>query len=86
MIEYQEYTKSYLLACDKCGRYDAVTTARTLDRAVEIASTLYKWAVDTPVGVLCPSCTILWGEGKLERDATAVSHGSASPTSARISR
>lgn len=22
-IEYQEYAKSYLLTCDRCGRYDA---------------------------------------------------------------
>ena len=68
MIEYQDYTKSYLLACDRCGRNDAVTTARTLDQAKHIASTLFKWATDTPLGMLCPSCAILWREGVLERD------------------
>jgi hypothetical protein len=68
LIEYQEYTKSYMLACDRCGRNDAVRTARTLDQAKRIASTVLRWTADTPFGVLCPSCTVLWRDGTLERD------------------
>ena len=68
LIEYQEYTNSYLLACEKCGRNDTVATARTLDQAKQIASTVFKWSMDTPLGVLCPSCTVLWREGVLERE------------------
>ena len=68
MIEYQDYTKSYLLACDRCGRNDAVRTAIDLEHAKRIASTIFKWATETSLGVLCPSCTVLWREGMLERD------------------
>ena len=68
MIDYQDYSKSYILTCDKCGRHDAVRTARTLDQAQRIASLFFKWATDTPLGVLCPSCTILWRDGVLERN------------------
>jgi hypothetical protein len=85
LIEYQEYTKSYLLACDKCRRNDAVATARTLDQAKHIASTVLRWATDTPAGVLCPSCTVLWREGKLDRqeiEATSRNRLSASVTNA----
>ena len=67
MIEYQEYSKSFMLTCDKCGRHDAVRTARCLNQAKRIASAFFKWAMDTPLGVLCPSCTILWRDGVLER-------------------
>jgi hypothetical protein len=68
LIEYQEYSKSYFLACDRCGRKDAVRTARTLDQAKHIASVFFKWATDTPRGVLCPFCTVLWRDGTLERN------------------
>jgi hypothetical protein len=68
LIGYNELAKSYLLACDRCGRKDAVRTARTLEQAKRVASTVFKWTVDTPLGVLCPICTILWHEGTLERD------------------
>ena len=74
LIEYQEYTKSYLLACDKCGRYDAVRTARTLDRAKHVASNVLNWSIDTPLGVLCPSCTVQWREGMLEPDGKEASY------------
>ena len=68
MAVMTEARSKLLLACDKCGRYDAVTTARTLDRAKHVASNVLKWSTDTPLGVLCPSCTALWREGTLERD------------------
>jgi hypothetical protein len=68
VIEYQDYNKSYFLACEKCGRNDAVRTARSLDQAKHIASVFFKWATDTPLGVLCPSCTVLWRDGVLERN------------------
>ena len=56
-IEYQEYTKSYLLTCDRCGRHDSVRTARTEHQMRHIAQTLFKWQMDTPHGDLCPSCS-----------------------------
>ena len=68
MIAYQDYTKSYLLNCDRCSRTDSVRTARDLTQARHIASTFFKWATDTPLGVLCPSCTVLWRDGTLERN------------------
>jgi len=68
VIEYKDLTKSYLLACDRCGRNDAVRTARTLDEAKRIATSFFKWATDTPLGVLCPSCAVLWRDGTLGRD------------------
>ena len=68
MIEYHDYTKSYALACDRCGRRDAVRTARSVAQAEHIAATVLKWTTDTPLGILCPSCTVLWRNGALERD------------------
>jgi hypothetical protein len=68
VIEYHDYSKSYMLVCDRCGRNDAVRTARSLDQAKHIASTFFKWAADTPHGALCPFCTILWRDGTLERN------------------
>ena len=72
MIEYQDYTKSYVLACDRCGRNDAVRTARSLEQAKRIASAFFMWTVDTPLGVLCPVCTVLWRDGRIERDGVEV--------------
>ena len=63
VIEYQEYTKSYLLTCDKCGQHDAVATARDLQKAREIA-VFWKWELDTPVGDLCLKCS------KVQQDQT----------------
>ena len=60
-IEYQEYTKSYLLTCDRCGRHDSVRTARTEHQMRHIAQTLFKWQMDTPHGDLCPSCSAKQG-------------------------
>ncbi len=56
LIEYQEYTKSYLLTCDKCGRHDAISTAKNLQRARQVAIA-WNWSLDTPVGDLCPQCS-----------------------------
>jgi hypothetical protein len=71
VIAYQDYTKSYLLDCDRCTRTDSVRTARDLTQARHIASTFFKWATDTPHGDLCPACASLWRSGALDKKAAA---------------
>ena len=70
MIAYQDYTKTYLLTCDRCSRTDSVRTARDSTQARHIASTFFKWATDTPHGDLCPACASLWRNGVLDAKET----------------
>jgi hypothetical protein len=68
VIEYQDYTSTHVLTCDRCGRHDSVRTAKTAEGARRIAAGFFKWATNTPHGDLCPTCASLWRNGVLERD------------------
>jgi len=68
LIEHDSYTSCFVLTCDKCGRLDSVSTARTETQARRIAATVFGWEVDTPLGDLCRTCAGQWRAGVLGRE------------------
>ena len=82
MLEYREATKAYDLQCDHCGKQDLITTTADPQKAREIA-TRWKWAFDTPIGDLCPSCAGMWQLRMLDAqsETSPVSHTEQVPSS-----
>jgi hypothetical protein len=66
LTEYQFYSNSYLLACDRCNRNEAIATAKTVEQAQRIAADRFRWATGTPHGDLCPACASLHRHGVLD--------------------
>ena len=66
LIQHQPYANCFLVTCDKCGRLDSVSTAKTATQAARIATAVFSWEMDTPLGDLCRRCAWKWHHGYLD--------------------
>jgi len=66
LIEHDSYAGWFVVTCDKCGRLDSVSTAKTVAQAKRIAATFFRWEMDTPLGDLCRTCAGQWRAGVLD--------------------
>jgi hypothetical protein len=63
MLQHQSYANYFVVTCDRCGRLDSVSTAKTAAQAKQVAATSFSWKMDTASGDLCRRCAGVGQDG-----------------------
>ena len=66
VVQHQSYANYFVMTCDRCGRLETVSTAKTAAQARQVATMSFSWETDTPLGDLCHRCARDWHLGYLD--------------------